>query len=165
MIGLGAFPEVPLSKARDKAHDARKLIAAGTDPSQQRKEEKIAANIPAQNTFGSIAAEYLAKLKDEGAAQSTIEKNRWLLEDLAKPLSKRPATEIAPAEILGILKRRAGGAERPGGSGESYGPCSGSLSQTSKRPLTRPTRSAGHYSFRSSRIEPPSLMRQSSAHS
>jgi hypothetical protein len=29
MIGLGAFPEVPLSAARDKAHDARKLVATG----------------------------------------------------------------------------------------------------------------------------------------
>ena len=52
MIGLGAFPDVPLSAARDKAHDARKLVAAGTDPSQQRKEDKIAANIAAQ-TFES----------------------------------------------------------------------------------------------------------------
>jgi hypothetical protein len=117
MIGLGAFPEVPLSKARDKAHDARKLIAAGTDPSQQRKEEKIAANIPAQNTFGSIAAEYLAKLKDEGAAQSIIEKNRWLLEDLAKPLSKRPATKLLPPRFSASSREERearNGPEAPG---------------------------------------------------
>lgn len=99
MIGLGAFPDVPLSAARDKAHDARKLVAAGTDPSQQRKEDKIAANIAAQNTFESIAAEYLEKLKAEGAAQSTLEKNRWLLEDLAKPLSKRPAPRSRPPKF------------------------------------------------------------------
>ena len=34
-----------------------------------------------------------------------MSKNRWLLQELAAPLSKRPTTEIKPAEILPILKR------------------------------------------------------------
>ena len=43
MIGLGAFPDVPLSTAREKCHDACKLIAAETGPSQKRKDERLAA--------------------------------------------------------------------------------------------------------------------------
>jgi integrase len=35
----------------------------------------------------------------------TVAKNRWLLEDLARPLAGRPIADIVPAEILQVLKR------------------------------------------------------------
>lgn len=105
MLALGPFPAISLASARQKRDDARRLIADGKDPSQQKKLDRIAAQTAAANTFGAIAEEYLAKLKDEGKAQSTLDKNRWLLADLAASLSQRPITEISPAEILLVLKR------------------------------------------------------------
>jgi integrase len=105
MLSLGAFPEVSLASARMKRDEARKLLANGIDPSQQKKLDRIAAAVAAKNTFAAITEEYLAKLKDEGAAESTMNKNRWLLQELAAPLARRPIAEITPAEILEILKR------------------------------------------------------------
>lgn len=105
MIGLGSFPEVSLASARRKRDSARELVASGTDPSRQRKTDKIAAAAAASNTFGVIVEEYLQKLRDEGKSESTISKNQWLLQDLAQPLTKRPMTKITPAEILDILKK------------------------------------------------------------
>lgn len=104
-LGLGAFPEVSLAEARGKRDDARKLLAANIDPSQQKKEERIAASVAAENTFGAIAAEHLAKLEAEGKAEATMAKNRWLLEDLAAPLANRPITQIKPVEVLNLLRR------------------------------------------------------------
>ena len=37
LISLGAYPDVPLSRAREKRDEARKLIADGIDPSAERK--------------------------------------------------------------------------------------------------------------------------------
>jgi Arm DNA-binding domain len=105
MLALGSFPEISLASARSKRDGARKLIAEGRDPSQQKKIDKIAAAAAAKNTFGAVTEEYLQNLEASGAAASTISKNRWLLQDLAAPLTKRPITEITPAEILDILKR------------------------------------------------------------
>src|SRR5947209_8956945 len=104
MLSFGTYPEVSLASARTQRNEARTLVAEGTNPSQQRKTEKVAAATAAENTFGAIAADYLKKLEDEGKAEATIEKNRWLLEDLASPLAHRPASEIKPAEILALLK-------------------------------------------------------------
>src|SRR5262249_47444023 len=59
----------------------------------------------ANNTFGAIAEEHIATLEGSGRAKVTIDKNRWLLCDLASPLSKRPIAEITPAEILVIIKK------------------------------------------------------------
>jgi hypothetical protein len=104
MLPLGAFPEVTIASARQKRDDARRLLAQGIDPSQRRKDQKRAVLTAAQNTFGAIAAEYLAKLEAEGKAGPTLDKNRWLLEGLAAPLSKRPITDITPAELLDLLR-------------------------------------------------------------
>jgi integrase len=105
MLAFGAYPAVSLSGARSKRDDARKLLADGKDPSVKRKLDKIAAATAAQNTFGAVAAEYLANMEANGASEATLSKNRWLLEDLATPLAARPIAEIVPAEILDILKR------------------------------------------------------------
>lgn len=52
-----------------------------------------------------IAAEYLAKLEEEGKSPSTISASKWYLEDLASELTSRPITEITAAEILACLRK------------------------------------------------------------
>ena len=99
MLALGSFPNVSLAFARAKRDDARRLIADGKDPSQQKKLDRIVAATAAKNTYGVIAEEHLAALKENGAAEATLNKVRWLLLDLASPLTKRPIAEITPAEF------------------------------------------------------------------
>ena len=105
MMSLGSFPEVSLATARTKRDEARKLVATGTDPSLQKQIAKAAASLEAKNTFGAVAEDYLKELQEKGSAASTMSKNRWLLQELAAPLTKRPITKITSAEILAILKR------------------------------------------------------------
>ncbi len=105
MLSLGAYPDVSLAVARTRRDDSRKVLAEGVDPAQKRRTEKLAATVSANNTFGVIAEEYIARLESENAAASTVSKNRWLLQDLASSLNARPIAEIAPAEILALLQR------------------------------------------------------------
>jgi len=103
MMSLGAFPAVSLKEAREKRGEIKKQIAAGINPSLRKKLDRISAASP--DTFGAIADEYIANLKANDAADITISKNRWLLEDLAAPIRNRPVSEIVPAELLDILKK------------------------------------------------------------
>lgn len=105
MLSLGVYPVIGLAAARSRRDDAHKLIAADVDPSHQRKLDQIARGVASKTTFGAIVEEHLEILKEDRAAVSTISKNRWLLQDLAAPLTKRPITAITPAEILLILQR------------------------------------------------------------
>jgi integrase len=104
-MSLGSYPEVSLASARGKRDDARKLIAEGVNPADQKRQNKFAAEVAGRNTFGAIAEEYLQKLEASGASEATLKKNRWLLIELASPLSKRPVAEITPAEILVLLQK------------------------------------------------------------
>jgi hypothetical protein len=105
MLALGPFPAVSLAAARDRRDEAKKLIAAGTDPSDKRKLDRLTEETANRNTFGALVAEYISRLQEKGSAKSTIDKNRWLLEDLAASLANRPISAITPAEILLLLQR------------------------------------------------------------
>jgi integrase len=105
MIGLGTYPATSLADARARRDHARTLLEQGIDPSAQRREDQAATERAAQSTFGAVAAEVLANKALATAAEATMKKNRWLLENLAAPLQERPIAEITPKEILDILKR------------------------------------------------------------
>jgi integrase len=105
IVSLGSFPAVSLADARGKRDEAQRLIAQGINPSDQKRQDRLVAEVAGRNTFGAIAEEHLQKLEEGGAAEATLSKNRWLLLDLASPLSKRPVAEITPAEILVLLQK------------------------------------------------------------
>ncbi|MCL4710101.1 MAG: tyrosine-type recombinase/integrase [Pseudorhodoplanes sp.] len=105
LLSFGTYPMVKLAEARGRRDQAKKLLLNLVDPGEQRKQAKAAAVMTANNTFGAIAAEYLANKQESDAAASTMSKNRWLLEELAAPLASRPITQITAAEILQLLKR------------------------------------------------------------
>lgn len=78
-LHLGPWPEVSLADARIRRDEARKLVAAGTDPSVEKKRARIAAKYASANTFKDVAKEWLVKCERDGLAPVTIDKIRWLL--------------------------------------------------------------------------------------
>jgi hypothetical protein len=59
-MSLGKYPDVSLAQARERHAEARKLLATGVDPMAQRKAEKTAEKIAVENSFQSVAAQWLA---------------------------------------------------------------------------------------------------------
>ena len=105
-LSHGSYPTISLADARRMRDEAKRLLASGVDPGANKRLQKAAAMAAADDTFGAVATEYLARIEDEGAASSTVAKNRWLLIDLAGPvLGSRPIADITPAEILVFLQQ------------------------------------------------------------
>ncbi len=105
-IGLGAYPSVTLSQAREKARAHRKSIEAGRDPVLERKAAK-AALVAAQlrgMTFEKAMADYLASKLE--AFQNAKHRDQWrsTLETYAKPaLGKMLVQDIEVQDILRAL--------------------------------------------------------------
>jgi integrase len=104
-LSLGCYPDVPLKEARERAGEARKLLAAGTDPSEKKRNDRLEATLKAAITFKAVADEYIAKSEREGRAAVTVGKARWLLSLLEPTLGSRPVDEISPAELLAALRK------------------------------------------------------------
>lgn len=54
-MSFGAYPAVPLALDRERLNEARKLLATGTDPKEQRKADRTAQLALSANSFQAIA--------------------------------------------------------------------------------------------------------------
>ncbi len=115
-LSFGTYPEVPLADARQRQAGARKLLAAGIDPGEQREAAKAAGAERAANTFAALAAEYLAT-KEATLSAGTLSRERRLAEQDLAPIADLPVTEISNPALLGALRKI-----ETGGVGETAHP-------------------------------------------
>lgn len=109
-LSLGGYPEVTLKGARTKRDEARAVMAAGKDPSQEKQVSRLTAKVEAANTFAAIARELIDKRAAEGMAPTTIAKTEWLLLLLEPRLGRLPVTEItAPVLLAAVQEIHASG--------------------------------------------------------
>ena len=106
-IGLGGFPGVTLSQARDKAREARAMIEGGIDPVEQRKAAK-AALVAAQRrgmTFAKAVENYLGAKLD--AFKNAKHRQQWentLAAHAIPDLGKMLVQDIATQDVLRVLQ-------------------------------------------------------------
>ena len=102
---FGAWPEVGIAAARQLRDKAREQIAAGLDPAAEKRIETLARRVAADNTFKTIAEEWVAKNEREGRAPITLDKIRWLLGMAYPMIGTLPISKITPQEVLAVLRK------------------------------------------------------------
>jgi integrase len=103
-LSLGAYPEIPLKRARELRDEARALLASGIDPAEKKRRDKHAAKVNAANTFSELAKAYIDKNRRDGLAEATVGKRKWFLRLVEKSLGHRPIADIAPFEVLEAVR-------------------------------------------------------------
>jgi hypothetical protein len=63
-IGLGSCTYVTLAEARQKAFEYRRLLAAGVDPLQHKRQARRSLTAAPAKTFKQCAVEYIAAHED-----------------------------------------------------------------------------------------------------
>ena len=101
--GLGAFPTVSLTEARELAAEARKLSRAGISPVAAKREAKAAAIKAIKPTFGKIADDLIAAKSSEW--RNAKHKAQWemTLKKYCAPIRSKPVDEVDTADVLAIL--------------------------------------------------------------
>ncbi len=104
-ISLGVYPDVPLAAAREKREEARRQVAAGIDPGEQRKAAKIALIESTENTFEAIAREWFGMFSTRWARGHADKIIRRLELNVFPWLGARPIKGITAPELLAVLRR------------------------------------------------------------
>jgi integrase len=104
-ISLGVYPDVGLADARDKREAARKLIAAGIDPADQRKAIQVAEVELTENTFEVIAREWFGMFSVRWAPSHADKIIRRLELYVFPWIGVRPVKAITAPELLAVLRR------------------------------------------------------------
>jgi integrase len=106
-MGLGGYPDVELTQAREKARAARALIDQGLDPIMERQQAKsaLAALQAAQKTFSQCAREYIDAKSAEWSNPKHASQWTNTLETYASPtLGQLLVSDIGLPQVLGVLK-------------------------------------------------------------
>lgn len=107
-LSLGTYPDTGLKEARAKRDDARKLLASGIDPGQQRKAVKAAGEERAANSFEVVAREWFVKQSPAWVETHAARILSRLENNIFPWLGKMPVSEIKPKDILETLNRVVG---------------------------------------------------------
>jgi len=104
-MGLGAYPEVPLAEARERAAAARKLIRAGSDPLEARQSAEAARTATISHTFRAAAEELMA---DKGKGwRNPKHRAQWAstLQSYAFPVfGEWPVQQVDSEAIMRVLR-------------------------------------------------------------
>jgi integrase len=106
-IGLGSFPEVTLSEAREKARELKKQIRAGIDPLQEKEERLNALRIQKlrEKTFRECATIVITNKTRELKNAKHIAQWSSTLETYVYPaLGERNISSITKADIASVLE-------------------------------------------------------------
>ncbi|WP_192458773.1 tyrosine-type recombinase/integrase [Musicola keenii] len=104
-LSIGVYPDISLAEARLKREEARKIVASGGDPSEQKQVERQAKKINIDNTFKAIALEwheYKRPNWSKGYAEDLMEAFE---NDIFPDIGKRPVAEVKPLEMLTTLRK------------------------------------------------------------
>ena len=104
-LSLGVYPEVSLAEARSRREDARKLLAAGIDPSDQRKAAKREAKGREINSFEAVAREWYGKQAHVWVAHHASDVLRRLESNLFPEIGSEPIAEVTAPMLLAAVRK------------------------------------------------------------
>lgn len=110
LLAFGLYPDLSLTDARSKRHEARKLLANDIDPSINKKTARTAREALSANSFELVAREWHKSMKSDNAwtaehAETII--NR-LEKDIFPWIGSKPITEVTAKDLREILLRVKG---------------------------------------------------------
>lgn len=105
LLSLGVYPDVSLKDARNRRDEARKLIADGVDPSENRKAKKFAQAAIVEHSFEVVAREWIAKYSKTWSETHTKNILGRMERDVFPWLGSRAVGEILAPELLTVLRR------------------------------------------------------------
>ena len=102
LLALGVYPAVSLADARNRRDDARRLIAAGIDPSEKKKSEKVEQS--GALAFESVARDWHASnIKwSETHAERVLNS---LTNHVFPVIGKRNITDLKTRDLFNQLRR------------------------------------------------------------
>ena len=101
-LALGVYPVVTLAQARDKAFQAKSLIAQGIDPSETKKKEKQVSNN--SNAFKKVAQLWFDKKRVKWKDSHAKDVWKSLENNIFNHIGQTPINEIKPKRLTKILK-------------------------------------------------------------
>ena len=108
LLSLGVYPDVGLKDARGRRDAARKLLAEGIDPGENRKSQKAAKEDRAANSFEAVTREWFQKFSPKLVAAHRQRVIRRFERDIFPWIGSKPIADVTAPELLAVVRRIEG---------------------------------------------------------
>lgn len=105
LLALGTYPDVSLTKARQRRDDARRLLADGVDPGAAKQAQRQADKIKAADSFEVIAREWLGKYRPTWTEANAKRIERLFERDIFPRIGSKPIADLTPPDVLMMARR------------------------------------------------------------
>lgn len=103
-LALGAYPTVPLQKARQRREEARQQLAEGIDPGEQKKAVRQARKAEGL-TFEALAREWYTYNAPRWAESTAYKAKLYLENDLIPGIGSRPVAGITRPDLVELVRK------------------------------------------------------------
>ena len=103
-LALGVYPDVTLAQARQAREDARKTLAAGSDPGQLKREAKLANAVHQANTFMVVARLWWEHWRHGKSPRHAAYAIKRLETDAFPALGARPVAGVTAKDLTRMAK-------------------------------------------------------------
>ena len=104
-LAFGAYPGISLAQARDMRADAKKKLANGIDPGQEKKDIKLARLLSQANSFESVAREWHGQWKPTKNPRYAASVMIRLEADVFPQIGQKPIADIRPIALVAMTKK------------------------------------------------------------
>ena len=104
LMTFGKYPDVSLARARERHAQQRSILAEGIDPMAQKKAEKTAVRMATENSFATVAGEWLEHWKDDKSPRHVDSTERRLMSNILPTLGSRQMNEIQTPDIVTMVR-------------------------------------------------------------
>lgn len=105
LLSIGVFPDVTLAEAREKRVEAKRMLAAGNDPSEAKQAAKEERAREVNNSFELLALEWHEHKKPNWSSGYADDILEYLKKDIFPYIGKRAITDIKPMDMLSVLRK------------------------------------------------------------
>ncbi|KIS45653.1 tyrosine-type recombinase/integrase [Kosakonia radicincitans] len=105
LLSIGVFPDVTLAEAREKRVEAKRMLAAGNDPSEAKQAAKEERAREVNNSFELLALEWHEHKKPNWSSGYADDILEYLRKDIFPYIGKRAITDIKPMDMLSVLRK------------------------------------------------------------
>lgn len=104
-LSFGVYPNISLKEAREQRDIAKKLIASGVDPSENRKAIKRSNSERAANSFEVLTREWLHKHTQRWSEGHCSKILKSFERDVFPWIGAKPISDIPAKELLLVIQR------------------------------------------------------------
>jgi len=104
-LTFGSYPDVTLAQARAERSKVKQQQAAGQDPAQSKRIEKLQKKVAAVNTFEVLAREWHANKAEAWKENTAKEALARLENDVFPRIGNRPMVELDAPLMLDVLNQ------------------------------------------------------------